>query len=75
MSYTIWKTGKSPDFEIFKLTDGVTGIEREVIDEMTREDATDLHDDLAEALGLYIHMPDGCEDDGCPCRQRKESQR
>jgi len=25
--------------------------------------------------GVYIHMPDGCEDDGCPCRQRKESQR
>jgi len=25
---------------------------------------------LTEAGGFYIHLPDGCEDDGCPCRQR-----
>jgi len=25
---------------------------------------------LREFSTRYIHMPDGCEDDGCPCRQR-----
>jgi len=25
---------------------------------------------LAEAAGLHVHLPDGCEDDSCPCYAR-----
>ena len=38
------------------------------------EELTAVIEALMEAAGLFIHMPDGCEDDSCPCRQRKESQ-
>jgi len=31
----------------------------------------DINDKIIRLLPRgYIHMPDGCEDDGCPCRQR-----
>jgi hypothetical protein len=30
---------------------------------------------LTEAGGFYVHQADGCEDDGCPCRQRAQSQK
>jgi len=40
-----------------------------------REQGQELVMALCEAFGLYVHMPDGCEDDGCPCRQRAESQK
>jgi len=36
----------------------------------------DINDKIIRLLPRgYIHMPDGCEDDGCPCRQRAESQK
>jgi len=41
---------------------------------MSRPEGQELVMALCEAFGLYVHMPDGCEDDGCPCIQRRESQ-
>lgn len=41
---------------------------------LEKDEALELIEALSGALGLYVHLPGGCEDDGCPCRQRHESQ-
>ena len=37
-------------------------------------DAARLLRNLAQALGNYPHLPEGCEDGPCPCRRRKATE-
>ena len=65
MSYIVWTTGQGED-TLFKVDDSGG----KVLQEMTREEAFDLYDALAESLGLFRHLNSGCEDDSCPCYAR-----
>lgn len=35
-----------------------------------REELVAIIQALTEAVGLHVHEPDGCHDDGCPCYAR-----